>query len=143
MAAYVIGEVDVTDQASYEKAYVPGAMKAVADGGGTYLARGGATASLEVRVRRAGFIETEDLVDMRLDPAFVDAAQHVDRAGHVGQYIGRHHGLGGAMAAQHLVGDGGAEEAVERGHSIGVGLGGDVRRRIDAQDIQFSALERA
>ena len=44
--AYVVGEVDVTDQASYEKAYVPGAMKAVADGGGTYLARGGATASL-------------------------------------------------------------------------------------------------
>ena len=39
--AYVVGEVDVTDQASYEKAYVPGAMKAVADGGGTYLARGG------------------------------------------------------------------------------------------------------
>jgi uncharacterized protein (DUF1330 family) len=43
--AYVVAEIDVHD-ATYDKEYVPGAIKAISQGGGTYIVRGGATASL-------------------------------------------------------------------------------------------------
>ena len=60
--AYVVGEVDVVDQASYDKEYVPAAMKAIADGGGKYLARGGATATLYgVPPKRIVIIKFESL----------------------------------------------------------------------------------
>jgi uncharacterized protein (DUF1330 family) len=39
--AYVIGEIDIRDQAGLDKEYVPPAAKAVVDGGGKYVARGG------------------------------------------------------------------------------------------------------
>src|SRR5471032_2650911 len=42
--AYVVAEIDVHD-AAYDKEYVPGAIKAIIQGGGTYIVRGGATAS--------------------------------------------------------------------------------------------------
>jgi uncharacterized protein (DUF1330 family) len=43
--AYVVAEIDVTNPGPYEKEYVPAAMKAIADGGGKYIVRGGRTAS--------------------------------------------------------------------------------------------------
>jgi uncharacterized protein (DUF1330 family) len=43
---YVIGEIDVKDKDAYAKEFVPAAVKAIKDGGGTYLVRGGKTASL-------------------------------------------------------------------------------------------------
>ena len=42
--AYVVAEIDVTNPDPYEKQYVPIAAKAVTDGGGKYLVRGGETA---------------------------------------------------------------------------------------------------
>jgi uncharacterized protein (DUF1330 family) len=43
--AYVIAEIDVANVGPYDKEYVPPAAKAVADGGGKYIVRGGATVS--------------------------------------------------------------------------------------------------
>jgi uncharacterized protein (DUF1330 family) len=39
--AYVIAELDIKDAARFDKEYVPPAAKAVIDGGGKYLVRGG------------------------------------------------------------------------------------------------------
>src|SRR5713226_4274370 len=44
--AYVVAEIDVTNPAPYEKEYVPRAMKAIADGGGKYIVRGGETSTM-------------------------------------------------------------------------------------------------
>ena len=44
--AYVVAEIDVTNPEPYEKEYVPIAAKAVTDGGGKYLVRGGETAAI-------------------------------------------------------------------------------------------------
>jgi uncharacterized protein (DUF1330 family) len=41
--AYVVAEIDVIDLAPYDKEYVPPAAKAIADGGGKYVVRGGET----------------------------------------------------------------------------------------------------
>jgi uncharacterized protein (DUF1330 family) len=43
--AYVVAEIDVLDAASYDKEYVPPAAKAIVDGGGKYIVRGGETTS--------------------------------------------------------------------------------------------------
>ena len=43
--AYVVAEIDVTNPGAYDKDYVPGAIKAITDGGGKYIVRGGATTS--------------------------------------------------------------------------------------------------
>ena len=40
---YVIAEIDVTNPEPSDKGYVPGAIKAIADGGGKYIVRGGET----------------------------------------------------------------------------------------------------
>jgi uncharacterized protein (DUF1330 family) len=39
--AYVIAELDIKDAARFDKEYVPPAAKAVIDGGGKYIVRGG------------------------------------------------------------------------------------------------------
>jgi uncharacterized protein (DUF1330 family) len=44
--AYVIAEIDVTNLEPYDKEYVPPAAKAVTDGGGKYIVRGGRTVAL-------------------------------------------------------------------------------------------------
>jgi uncharacterized protein (DUF1330 family) len=44
--AYVIGEIDIRDEAPFDKEYVPPAAKAVIDGGGKYIVRGGKSVSL-------------------------------------------------------------------------------------------------
>ena len=41
--AYVVAEIDVTNLGPYDKEYVPPAAKAITDGGGKYLVRGGDT----------------------------------------------------------------------------------------------------
>src|SRR5712671_3828817 len=43
LPAYVIAEIDVADVGPYDKEYVPPAAKAVTDGGGKYIVRGGDT----------------------------------------------------------------------------------------------------
>ena len=43
--AYAIGEIDITNEA-IDKEYVPPAAKAVVDGGGKYIVRGGKSVSL-------------------------------------------------------------------------------------------------
>jgi uncharacterized protein (DUF1330 family) len=45
-SAYVIAEIDVTNLGPYDKEYVPPAAKAIADGGGKYIIRGGRTVAL-------------------------------------------------------------------------------------------------
>jgi len=44
--AYVVAEIDVTNPDPYETEYVPIAAKAITDGGGKYLVRGGETAAM-------------------------------------------------------------------------------------------------
>jgi uncharacterized protein (DUF1330 family) len=44
--AYVVAEIDVTNPEPYEKEYVPPAAKAITDGGGRYIVRGGKTAAI-------------------------------------------------------------------------------------------------
>ena len=44
--AYVIAEIDVTNPEPYDKEYVPPAAKAITDGGGKYIVRGGATVAI-------------------------------------------------------------------------------------------------
>jgi uncharacterized protein (DUF1330 family) len=41
--AYVVAEIDVADLGPYDKEYVPPAAKAITDGGGKYIVRGGQT----------------------------------------------------------------------------------------------------
>jgi uncharacterized protein (DUF1330 family) len=43
---YVIAEIDVTNPGPYDKEYVPPAAKAITDGGGKYIVRGGATVAI-------------------------------------------------------------------------------------------------
>jgi uncharacterized protein (DUF1330 family) len=43
--AYVVAEIEVIDVAPYDNEYVPPAAKAIVDGGGKYIVRGGATTS--------------------------------------------------------------------------------------------------
>jgi uncharacterized protein (DUF1330 family) len=43
--AYVVAEIDVINAAPYDKEYVPPAAKAITDGGGKYIVRGGETTS--------------------------------------------------------------------------------------------------
>jgi uncharacterized protein (DUF1330 family) len=43
--AYVVAEIDVTNVDPYDKEYVPPAAKAISDGGGRYIVRGGETAA--------------------------------------------------------------------------------------------------
>jgi uncharacterized protein (DUF1330 family) len=42
-SAYVVAEIDVMNPGPFDKEYVPPAAKAITDGGGKYLVRGGET----------------------------------------------------------------------------------------------------
>jgi uncharacterized protein (DUF1330 family) len=44
--AFVVGEIDISNEAPFDKEYVPPAAKAVIDGGGRYIVRGGRSVSL-------------------------------------------------------------------------------------------------
>jgi uncharacterized protein (DUF1330 family) len=43
---YYVGEIDVTDEAGYQRDFVPQATKTIQSGGGRFLARGGKTTTL-------------------------------------------------------------------------------------------------
>jgi uncharacterized protein (DUF1330 family) len=43
--AYVVAELDITNAEAFDKEYVPPAAKAIVDGGGKYVVRGGETAA--------------------------------------------------------------------------------------------------
>jgi uncharacterized protein (DUF1330 family) len=43
--AYVVAEIDVANLVPFDKEYVPPAAKAITDGGGKYIVRGGETAA--------------------------------------------------------------------------------------------------
>jgi uncharacterized protein (DUF1330 family) len=45
--AYVIAELDIKDAARFDKEYVPPAAKAIIDGGGKYIVRGGTTSTID------------------------------------------------------------------------------------------------
>ena len=45
--AYIVAEIDVSNDEAYQKEYVPLAVKALQDVGAKYLARGGKTASID------------------------------------------------------------------------------------------------
>lgn len=44
--AFVVGEIDIANEAPFDSEYVPPAAKAVIDGGGKYIVRGGRTVTL-------------------------------------------------------------------------------------------------
>ena len=44
--AYVVAEIDIANVEPFDREYVPPAAKAIADGGGKYIVRGGRTVSL-------------------------------------------------------------------------------------------------
>jgi uncharacterized protein (DUF1330 family) len=46
-AGYVVVEVAVTDKDSYAKEFIPPAAKAIEEGGGKYVVRGGKTTSFQ------------------------------------------------------------------------------------------------
>jgi uncharacterized protein (DUF1330 family) len=74
MAAYIIGDVEITDPAAYEvyKDQVPAAIAAY---GGRYLARGGAAELLEggPAPRRQVVLEFPDMASLR---AFYDSPEY-------------------------------------------------------------------
>jgi uncharacterized protein (DUF1330 family) len=45
--AYVVAEINVSNQDAYAKEFVPPEVKSITDGGGKFLARGGKTISFE------------------------------------------------------------------------------------------------
>ena len=81
--AYVVAEIDVHD-AAYDKEYVPGAIKAIIDGGGTYIVRGGATASFfgeppKPRVAIMVFANMEAAKAAFTSPAYLEAKKAGDK----------------------------------------------------------------
>ncbi len=61
---YYVGEVDVTDEAGYQRDFVPEATKQIQSGGGKFLARGGAaTALLGEPVKKRVVIQQWDNMD--------------------------------------------------------------------------------
>ena len=84
--AYVISEIDVTDQAAYASEYVPLANKALADSGQKRLASGGRTVSLAgappaSRVVVSAFTSIEVAQAAYTSPAYLEARKIGDRYG--------------------------------------------------------------
>jgi uncharacterized protein (DUF1330 family) len=82
--AYVVSEMDLMDVASFNKEYVPAAMKAIADAGGQYVARNGRSVSLEgVPPKRIAIIKFDSLA--KAEAAFNSQA-YKDAQDKGGQY---------------------------------------------------------
>jgi uncharacterized protein (DUF1330 family) len=77
--AYVIAEIDVTNQESYAKEYLPAGSKAVLDGGAKYLARGTRTAAFKGEPPKRIVLLTFENFDRAqatfASPAFMEAAK--------------------------------------------------------------------
>ena len=81
--AYVIGEIDIRDEAPFDKEYVPPAAKAVIDGGGKYIVRGGRSVSLygepPKRIAIMAFENLEKAEAAFRSPAYVNAKKIGDK----------------------------------------------------------------
>jgi len=77
--AYVIAEIDVSNQEGYAKEYLPPSSRALLDHGARYLARGSKTASIKgeppKRIVVLTFESLERAQAAFASPAFVDAAK--------------------------------------------------------------------
>jgi uncharacterized protein (DUF1330 family) len=77
--AYVIAEIDVTNQQGYAKEYLPAGSKAVLDGGAKYLARGTRTAAFKGEPPKRIVLLTFENFDRAqatfASPAFMEAAK--------------------------------------------------------------------
>jgi uncharacterized protein (DUF1330 family) len=77
--AYVIAEIDVANEDSYTKEYVPAGSKAVLDAGAKYLARGTRTTAFKgeppKRIVLLSFENFEKAQATFTSPAFLDAAK--------------------------------------------------------------------
>jgi uncharacterized protein (DUF1330 family) len=81
--AYVIAEIDVSDQERYAKEYLPTSSRALLDNGARYLARGSKTVSIKgeppKRIVVLSFESLEKAQAAFASPAFVDAAKIGER----------------------------------------------------------------
>ncbi len=81
--AYVVSEIDVMDDALYNKTYAPLAAKAIVDAGGTYIVRDGASVSLfGVSPKRVAIIRFESVEKARAalnSPAYKEAKKAGDK----------------------------------------------------------------
>jgi len=81
--AYVIGEIDIRDQTGLDKEYVPPAAKAVLDGGGKYIVRGGRSVSFygepPKRIAIMAFESLEKAEAAFRSPAYTDAKKIGDK----------------------------------------------------------------
>jgi uncharacterized protein (DUF1330 family) len=82
--AYVVSEMDLMDVASFNKEYLPAAMKAITDAGGQYLVRNGQSVSLEgVPAKRVAIIKFDSMA--KAEAAFNSQA-YKDAKDKGGQY---------------------------------------------------------
>ena len=81
--AYVIGEIDIRNEAGLDKEYVPPAAKAVIDGGGKYIVRGGKSVSFygepPKRIAIMMFESLEKAEATFRSPAYTDAKKIGDK----------------------------------------------------------------
>jgi uncharacterized protein (DUF1330 family) len=81
--AYVIGEIDIRDEATFDKEYVPPAAKAVIDGGAKYIVRGGRSVSLygepPKRIAIMAFGSLEKAEAAFKSPAYISAKKIGDK----------------------------------------------------------------
>ena len=81
--AYVIGEIDIRDEAPFDREYVPPAAKAVVDGGGKYIVRGGRSVALyggpPKRLAIMAFESLEKAEATFRSPAYTDAKKVGDK----------------------------------------------------------------
>jgi uncharacterized protein (DUF1330 family) len=82
--AYVIAEIDVTNPEPYDKEYVPPAAKAIVDGGGKYIVRGGETVAFfgeppKPRIAVMVFASMEKARAAFESPAFKEAKKVGDK----------------------------------------------------------------
>ena len=82
--AYVVAEIEVTNLTPYDREYVPVAMKAIADGGGKYIVRGGESAAFygeppKGRIAIMAFDSMEDAKAAFNSPAYKAAKKIGDK----------------------------------------------------------------
>jgi uncharacterized protein (DUF1330 family) len=81
--AFVVGEIDIANEPAFDKDYVPPAAKAVIDGGGKYIVRGGRSATLYGEPpKRLAIMQFESLEKAEAafkSKAYIDAKQLGDK----------------------------------------------------------------
>jgi uncharacterized protein (DUF1330 family) len=82
--AYVVAEIDVANEESFDKEYVPPAAKSITDGGGKYLVRGGRMVAIfgeppKTRIAVMVFENMEKAQAAFNSPAFKEAKKVGDK----------------------------------------------------------------